>query len=117
MNLSIVCWFRTYAVPGILYYIAKLGGSRILHPLKLATVFLAILQSHIVLLNCDVCSSFPLPDMLGKLPSNWSILSLHFIMFGWHYQFGDDRDLRCATLTTSTASVIIEYHKLELCCL
>jgi hypothetical protein len=39
MNLSIVCWFRTYAVPGILYYIAKLGGSRILHPLKLATVF------------------------------------------------------------------------------
>jgi mannose-1-phosphate guanylyltransferase len=24
--------------------------------------------SHIVLLNCDVCSSFPLPDMLGRLP-------------------------------------------------
>jgi len=25
-----------------------------------------LLQSHIFLLNCDVCCSFPLPAMLGK---------------------------------------------------
>lgn len=29
--------------------------------------FMFVLQSHIFLLNCDVCCNFPLPDMLGGL--------------------------------------------------
>ena len=31
------------------------------------STFFVFLQSQIFLLNCDVCCSFPLPEMLGKL--------------------------------------------------
>lgn len=34
--------------------------------LMLLSLLLLASQSHIFLLNCDVCCSFPLPDMLGK---------------------------------------------------
>lgn len=32
----------------------------------IGNVYFILLQSHIFLLNCDVCCSFPLPEMLGN---------------------------------------------------
>lgn len=44
--------------------------SQLIHLLLL---FFIIEQSHVFLLNCDVCCSFPLQDILGNL----SLLLLH----------------------------------------
>ena len=42
--------------------------------------FFVFLQSEIFLLNCDVCCSIPLPEMLGKLPNLWH----YFLSFSHH---------------------------------
>lgn len=67
--LNSVCLFRTHSVAGFCRNLLHCCAGWMKNKCWLLFL-LAVLQSHIVLLNCDVCSSFPLPDMLGRLPSN-----------------------------------------------